>query len=120
MNDEIETIATPIYAAPVAAKPQPSGDAADERAAFEAWYQHHHGDRDVYVLDKSGEYANKHVQGAFNVWQARAALATQLQQKPVGVLECVAMGEPYFHVYRHAYSLPFGKHYLYTAHKDKT
>ena len=45
-----------------------------ERAAFEAWYQHHHGDRDVYALDESGEYADKQVQGAFNVWQARAAL----------------------------------------------
>ena len=44
-----------------------------ERAAFEAWYQHHHGDRDVYVLDESGEYADKQVQGAFNVWQAAIA-----------------------------------------------
>src|SRR5690554_6033593 len=48
-----------------------------ERAAFEAWYQHHHGDRDVYALDESGEYADKQVQGAFNVWQARAALQSQ-------------------------------------------
>lgn len=48
-----------------------------ERAEFEAWYQHHHGDRDVYVLDESGEYADKQVQGAFNVWQARAALQSQ-------------------------------------------
>lgn len=48
-----------------------------ERADFEAWYQHHHGDRDVYALDESGEYANKQVQGAFNVWKARAALQSQ-------------------------------------------
>ena len=41
-----------------------------QQAAFEAWYQHHHGDRDAYVLDASGEYADKQVQGAFNVWQA--------------------------------------------------
>ena len=46
----------------------------DQRAAFEAWYRQHRGDRDVCVLDKSGEYADKQVQGAFNVWQARAAL----------------------------------------------
>ncbi len=44
-----------------------------DRADFEAWYQHHHGDRDVYVLDESGEYADKQVQGAFNVWQAAIA-----------------------------------------------
>lgn len=48
-----------------------------ERAAFEAWYQHHHGDRDVYVLDESGEYADKQVQGAFNVWQAAIAHGRQ-------------------------------------------
>src|SRR5690606_35985499 len=51
-----------------------------ERAAFEAWYQHHHGDRDVYALDESGEYADKQVQGAFNVWQARAALQSQVKE----------------------------------------
>lgn len=48
-----------------------------EHTDFEAWYRHHHGDRDVYVLDESGEYADKQVQGAFNVWQARAALQSQ-------------------------------------------
>lgn len=48
-----------------------------ERAAFEAWYRLHHGSLDVYGRDASGEYADKQVQGAFNVWQARAALAAQ-------------------------------------------
>src|SRR5690606_2917149 len=52
-----------------------------ERTDFEAWHQHHHGDRDVYVLDESGEYADKQVQGAFNVWQARAALQSQDREK---------------------------------------
>lgn len=52
-------------------------DTEQERADFEAWYQHHHGDRDVYALDESGEYVDKQVQGAFNVWQARAALQSQ-------------------------------------------
>ena len=45
-----------------------------ERAQFEAWYRLHHGSRDVYGRDASGEYADKQVQGAFNVWKARAAL----------------------------------------------
>lgn len=48
-----------------------------ERAEFEAWYRLHHGSRNVYGRDASGEYADKQVQGAFNVWQARAALAAQ-------------------------------------------
>lgn len=48
-----------------------------ERADFEAWYRLHHGSRDVYGRDASGEYADKQVQGAFNVWQARAALTAQ-------------------------------------------
>lgn len=45
-----------------------------ERTEFEAWYRLHHGSRDVYGRDASGEYVDKQVQGAFNVWQARAAL----------------------------------------------
>lgn len=45
-----------------------------ERAEFEAWYRLHHGSRDVYGRDASGEYADKQVQGAFSVWQARAAM----------------------------------------------
>ena len=48
-----------------------------ERTEFEAWYRLHHGSRDVYGRDASGEYADKQVQGAFNVWQARAALTAQ-------------------------------------------
>lgn len=48
-----------------------------ERAEFEAWYRLHHGSRDVYGRDASGEYADKQVQGAFNVWLARAALTAQ-------------------------------------------
>lgn len=48
-----------------------------ERTEFEAWYRLHHGSRDVYGRDVSGEYVDKQVQGAFNVWQARAALAAQ-------------------------------------------
>lgn len=74
-----------------------------ERAAFEAWYQHHHGDRDVYVLDESGEYADKQVQGAFNVWQARAALS----QQPAAPSETVnVIGMPEFdglldHIYEY-------------------
>src|SRR5690606_3086702 len=47
---------------------------------FEEWYQHHHGDRDVYALDEFGEYADKRVQSAFNVWQARAALQGSLDK----------------------------------------
>lgn len=59
-----------------------------ERAEFEAWYQHHHGDRDVYVLDETGEYKDKQVQGAFNVWQARAALQSPaVQGEPVGITD---------------------------------
>lgn len=41
-----------------------------ERAEFEAWYRTHHGSRDMYERDASGEYADKQVQGAFNIWQA--------------------------------------------------
>ena len=48
-----------------------------ERTEFETWYRLHHGSRDVYGRDVSGEYVDKQVQGAFNVWQARAALAAQ-------------------------------------------
>ena len=48
-----------------------------ERTEFEAWYRLHHGSRDVYGRDASGEYADKQVQDAFNVWQVRAALAAQ-------------------------------------------
>lgn len=65
----------PLYAAQVAA--QNADDTvieAWERAQFEAWYRLHHGSRDVYGRDASGEYADKQVQGAFNVWKARAAL----------------------------------------------
>jgi len=55
-----------------------------ERAAFEAWYRLHHGSLNVYRRDASGEYADKQVQGAFNVWLARAALAAQqTEQQPV-------------------------------------
>lgn len=59
-----------------------------ERAEFEAWYRLHHGSRDVYGRDASGEYADKQVQSAFNVWQARAALAAQ----PAASAEPVATG----------------------------
>lgn len=52
-------------------------DVEREHAEFEAWYRLHHGSRDVYGRDTSGEYIDKWVQGAFNVWQARAALAAQ-------------------------------------------
>ena len=48
-----------------------------ERAQFEAWYRLHHGSLDVYERDASDEYTDKQVQGAFNVWLARAALAAQ-------------------------------------------
>lgn len=57
-----------------------------ERAEFEAWYRLHHGSLDVYGRDASGEYADKQVQGAFNVWQARAALTAQ----PAALAEPVA------------------------------
>jgi len=50
-----------------------------ERTEFEAWYRLHHGSRDVYGRDVSGEYVDKQVQGAFNVWQARAALSAAMQ-----------------------------------------
>ena len=53
-----------------------------ERAAFEAWYRLHHGSLDVYGRDASGEYADKQVQGAFNVWQARAAQAPAADAQP--------------------------------------
>ena len=48
-----------------------------ERTEFEAWYRLHHGSRDVYGRDASGEYVDKQVQSAFNVWLARAALTAQ-------------------------------------------
>lgn len=51
-----------------------------ERTEFEAWYRLHHGSRDVYGRDASGEYADKQVQGAFNVWQARAAMSKESKQ----------------------------------------
>ena len=41
-----------------------------QRAAFEAWYQQHHGDRAMYGRDTSGEYTDKLVQAACNAWQA--------------------------------------------------
>lgn len=63
------------------------------RADFEAWYRHHHGDRDVYALDEFGEYADKWVQGAFNVWQARAALQSQDREDAVEVMEILDTGE---------------------------
>lgn len=63
-----------------------------ERTEFEAWYRLHHGSRDVYGRDASGEYADKQVQGAFNVWQARAALTAQddaLLRQALEALEAV-------------------------------
>lgn len=64
-----------------------------ERTEFEAWYRLHHGSRDVYGRDASGEYADKQVQGAFNVWQGRAALTAQyedlLRQALEGVVQWV-------------------------------
>lgn len=58
-------------------------DIDQERAEFEAWYRLHHGSLDVYERDASGEYDDKQVQGAFNVWMARAALTIKLMPAPI-------------------------------------
>ena len=59
---------------------------SEQKTAFEAWYRHHHGDRDVYVLDESGEYADKQVRGAFNAWQA--AIASQDREEIIEMALC--------------------------------
>ena len=64
-----------------------------QRASFEAWYRHHHGDRDVYVLDESGEYAEKQVQGAFNAWQAAIKADRQARGEPIGEVLAFPMGD---------------------------
>ena len=57
-----------------------AGDDA-ERAAFESWMIHVEGSRFASRFDRvtagpfAGDYRDGQVQGAWNVWQARAALA---------------------------------------------
>lgn len=65
-------------AAAIRARGEQIMNTEQERAAFEAWYRLHHGSRDMYERDASGEYADKQVQGAFNVWLARAAIDAEL------------------------------------------
>ena len=69
-----------------------------ERTEFEAWYRLHHGSRDVYGRDVFGEYADKQVQSAFNVWLARAALTAQdeaLLRQALEALEQIATDLPW-------------------------
>lgn len=62
-----------------------------ERTEFEAWYRLHHGSRDVYERDVFGEYVDKQAQGAFNVWQARAALTAETVCEAEYEAECRAV-----------------------------
>lgn len=54
-----------------------------QREAFEAWYADHHGDRPVFGKGPDGDYLNKNVQSAFNVWSAALSHA---EGEAVGVV----------------------------------
>ena len=60
-----------------------------QRAGFEAWHRQHHGDRHMYERDVSGEYTDKLVQGAYNVWQA--ALQSPEVRVTQYMAECMVM-----------------------------
>jgi len=73
-------------------KPAP---AQAEREAFEAWMVEVEGARIRPRFDRvtaglfADEYRDGQIQGAWNVWQARAARPAQTEQQPVAVPQCV-------------------------------